>query len=140
MTTDNWLAIGGIVATLLAPTLQVLLEIRLKRKARNKAKGQVSTPAIRQTKTPGEKLLVWALFLVPSAVLLTQVLSIEPLSRVAVFSISLSVSSLFFMVMVSYVDRILNILEHITGTLMFNTTLPRRPTKPPTGRVKTARR
>lgn len=112
MTTENWIAVAAIVATLIAPIIKVILEKKVFREASKQEKKPKEGGERKKTKWGWKNILGWLLFLVPVATLAKELLSSEPLSRYSVFAISISVASLLFMVMLQiFTDMIIRLLE-----------------------------
>ncbi len=153
MTIDNWIALGAVAATILAPIIKVLFEFALKRGAKTKTTKKLEI--VKRPRTIWRRVLNWVLFLVPSVTLITEFLSTDPVTRNTVFIVSLAVASLLFMVVTEIIYQVFGILrsflrlhekqasvsEKIVNTL--NSTRSKnqkRLTRSSTGRSKAARR
>lgn len=112
MTTENWIAVAAIIATLIAPIIKVILEKKVFREASQQERKPKERGEPRKTKRGWRDVLGWLLFVVPAATLAKELLSSEPLSRYSVFAISISVASLLFMVMLQiFTDMIIRLLD-----------------------------
>lgn len=106
MTTENWIGVGAILATLLAPVVKFLLERKPTRRSKQESEERKLSP-----EPFGRRVINWFLFLIPSASLLVEFLSNDPVTRKTVFVVSASIASILAMVLIDFTHRIVTILE-----------------------------
>lgn len=121
VTTDNWIALFSVVATLLAPMLKILLEHTL-RKSKSKDKTARKYGAdIKAPRPLWVKIADLSLYLLPGAALVIQAYSAvlgEPVTKFDTFVISLSVASLFFLASIEFFMQItMRLLDAMTKSL-----------------------
>ncbi len=93
MTTENFLTVAGIIASLSIPFITFFLEVRWKRKSKQNGKKTRGTffPGIRVF-----RLLNLLSFLFPSYILFHEITSAAPITRATIFIVSFAVASILY--------------------------------------------